>query len=102
MQDTSANAAPVKPHGCMCPMHPLQLVSYLLFTFYAYVFYFVELVTLRTQVVAAVLVAIFYSALFFAVACVAVAATLSDPTDPTVAEERRKKMSKYESVLLDG
>ena len=96
MSESSDNSKerPVKPHGCLCPLHPFQLLSYLVFFFYAYAFYFVEVVALKEYIALAYVLAIIYSALFIAVAVVAIVATLIDPTDPTVALEREKKKQK--------
>jgi hypothetical protein len=83
-----------KPHGCMCPLHPFQIASYAIFFFYAYVFYFIEMVSWQQMggILAAFIVP--YTGLFGAIAVLAIVATLSDPTDPTVYEERRLRALK--------
>ncbi len=92
----------VKPHGCMYPFHPFQIASYFLFFFYAYVFYFIDLVAWADTPGLAYSFAIPYSMLFIGIAVVAIIATLSDPTDPTVYEEKRKKTNKYGLGMLSG
>ncbi len=85
---------PVKPHGCVCPFHPLQVLSYVLFFFYAYVFYFIELIALQEPYVLPFILLVPFTLLFLTLAVVAVVATLRDPTDPTVSLERQKKAKK--------
>ncbi len=86
---------PLKPHGCMCPLHPLQLLSYLVFAYYVFVFYFLELVAFRDQPLLCYLLVAFYSILACAVIIVAILATAIDPSDPTVESERLKRRNKY-------
>ena len=88
----------IKPHGCMCPVHPFQIIAYFLFFFYAYVFYFIDIVAWTDASYLIYIFTIPYSILFILIAVVAVLATLSDPTDPTIYEERRKKNNKYFST----
>ncbi len=38
----------IKPHGCMCPLHPYQIASYIFSLFYIYVFFiFIDLIALQ-------------------------------------------------------
>lgn len=95
--ETQANAqtqTTVKPHGCTCPLHPFQVISYVVFLLYGYVFYFVTLVVWSKSHALLYSFAIPYSLLYLAIGVVGFVATLSDPTDPTVAEERRKQANK--------
>jgi len=93
---SSQNAAPkAKPHGCMCPMHPFQIMSYIIFFIYAYTFYFIELITLQSPIYLPYLLGIIYGILFLLVATTALVATFIDPTDSTIALERSKKLRKY-------
>ncbi len=90
---TNMSKRPVKPHGCLCPFHPQQLVSYGLFAFYAFVFYGIDLVALQQLLVLDVLLTLFYSAILVAIVILALIETFSDPTDPVVYFERALKAS---------
>ena len=94
-KDSVVKIEQVKPHGCMCPVHPFQIVSYCLFSFYAYVFYFIDIVTWIDIPYMIYIFSIPYTILFVLTAVFATIATLSDPTDPTVYEEKKKKSNKY-------
>jgi len=80
-----------KPHGCMCPFHPFQIISYLLFFFYAFVFYFIDIVAWSKTPALCISFVIPYSIIFLSLAVTAIIATLSDPTDPTIYDERTKR-----------
>ncbi len=90
----------IKPHGCLLPLHPFQIMSYILFFFYAYVFYFIELIALKTPAALPYILAVPYTILFILVAITAIIATVTDPTDPTVATERAKKHNKFAFFVL--
>ncbi len=85
---------PVKSHGCLCPFHPMQIASYFLFSFHAYVFYFVELVSLQQLGRAVYVLVAPYTLLFLSVISLGIVITLSDPTDPTVYSERLRLQRK--------
>ncbi len=81
----------VKRHGCICPFHPMQVLSYLIFLFYVYVFFFIELVSLQQLGSPIYVLIVPFALLFVAMAAADIVLTLSDPTDPTVYSERAKK-----------
>ncbi len=85
----------VKLNGCMCPFHPFQIMAYAVFLFYAYVFYFINVVAWSDTLGLLIPFVIVYSILLALLLAVGFMATLSDPTDPTVYDERRKRSQKY-------
>lgn len=84
----------IKAHGCICPFHPFQVVSYIVFLFYGYSFYFITVVVWSDSPFLLYGFTVPYSVLYIAIAITAFVATLSDPTDPTVHEERAKQLNK--------
>jgi hypothetical protein len=85
----------VKPTGCMCPFNLLQILSYIVFTFYVYAFYFINIVVWSDSPKLAWSFAVPYTILLIFTAIFTLAAALSDPTDPTVYEHRLKQFNKY-------
>lgn len=85
----------VKRNGCKCPFHPFQLASYFIALLYAYVFYFLDLVALLDYPAACYTLTAAYSCLLIAVVSIAILATLSDPTDPTIYAERELMRAGY-------
>ena len=86
---------PVKPHGCICPFHPYQIGSYFICLFYAYVFYFVDIVAVQELPVLLYLFAIPYSILVILLVICGAMATCQDPTDPTVQHEKALANVRY-------
>ena len=85
----------IKPNGCMYPFHPFQIMSYIVFIYYGYCFYFIIIVAWSKSPILAWSFGVPYTILFIAIAVIAIVATLSDPTDPTVKIEKLKKLNKY-------
>ena len=78
----------IKPHGCFCPFHYFQIFSYIIFIFYAYVFYFIDIIAWKDSFAFGFCFGIPYSLLYIAICIITFIATLSDPTDPTVYLEK--------------
>ena len=82
------NMGPAKTHGCMHPFHPFQFISYFTFGFYLYVFYFIDIIALLQYPVMILVFGILYTLNLPILITETLIATLSDPTDPTVYEEK--------------
>jgi len=78
----------VKKNGFACPFHPLQILSYFVILLDLYCFYFINIVAISHNVVAAVILGVIYGVIFFFIVVLAIKATKSDPTDPTIYAER--------------
>jgi hypothetical protein len=83
----------VKPTGFMCPMHPVQILSYVVFFFDGYCFYFISIAIWSESTALSWSFAVPYTILFILVIVFAVIVTLSDPTDPTVYKERLMQLN---------
>lgn len=83
-----------KPHGCLCPFHPFQLTSYILFAFHAFAFYFINLIVWQSSPGLLYGLTVPYSLAFAGVVVADLAATFTDPTDPTVYSERKRRENK--------
>jgi len=81
----------VKYNGCYCPFHPLQILSYITFIFYGYVFYFITIIVWKDKSTLIYTFSILYTTLYIIVVTIALIATLTDPSDPTVSYERSMK-----------
>jgi len=86
-----------KLHGFACPSHPLQIVSYLVFAFYVYVFFFIEIIALSTFKGVPYAISSVYILLVIATCTVTILATAIDPTDPTIKERQQRKNAGYSS-----
>lgn len=84
-----------KSHGFLCPFHPLQILSYVVFAFYVYVFFFIEMISLSTFKAAPYAISPVYIILAIATCVVTVVATAIDPTDPTVQREHQRLNAGY-------
>ena len=81
----------VKRHGCSWPMHPYQIISYIVFLFKVSTYYSITIRAFAHQEALQYVLSCFYSILLIILACITFLATIADPTDPTVYEERNKK-----------
>ncbi len=84
----------VKKHGCICPFHPFQLGSYVIFLIKGISFYAVSSIAMGEHPGAQASICVVYSVLLGIVVIFTFVATLSDPTDPTVYFERKQKNNK--------
>ena len=80
----------IKPHGCICPFHIYQICSYIIFLFYAYVFYFIETVGLYIYNPWQYIIAMPYTILYIIICIFAFKVSLCDPTDSIIYEERKR------------
>eukprot|EP00826_Nyctotherus_ovalis_P066016 TRINITY_DN9731_c0_g1_i4.p2 TRINITY_DN9731_c0_g1~~TRINITY_DN9731_c0_g1_i4.p2 ORF type:complete len:104 (-),score=6.13 TRINITY_DN9731_c0_g1_i4:176-487(-) len=90
----------VKPTGCMCPFHPAQILSYIVFALDGYAFYFVTVVAWSKTPTLVWPFAIPYTAMFIAIVVLTLVVTFSDPTDPTVYMERLMKLNGYSALII--
>ena len=81
----------VKSNGCMCPMHPLQITSYIAFALYVFSFYFIDIVVWSDSPIIAWSFGVPYTILLILIVIFTLMATLVNPTDPTVFMERFNK-----------
>jgi len=86
--DTSFDDRPIKPHGCTCPLHPMQFLSYLYALISAYVFYFIDIIGFEPIPEFRIFAIIFFTLLFIGIIIITLIATIIDPTDPTVYKEK--------------
>ena len=92
MDELNIRIQKVKYHGCSCPFHPFQLLSYLICFFYIYSFFFIDIIILESFKIILILM---YSIIVVLVIITALITTLTNPSDPTVALERKKRDNKY-------
>ncbi len=97
-QQETLKSRSARPNGCHQPLHPLQLSAYLAILFFAFVFYFLDLVALRDSHVGFYVTLPLYSCILCAIIVIGVLATLSDPTDPTVYAEKELLRTGYFTV----
>jgi len=83
----------VKPIGCMCPLNIVQIISYIVFGFDGFCFYFITVVAWSKSIVLVWLLAVLYTILFILVSIFALLVSFSDPTDPIVYKERLMQLN---------
>ena len=73
--------SPAKHHGCVCPFHPYQIISYILFTILTFTFYFIVLPFFSDSIVIMCVLGFVFTLLLLTVAIITLMVTLIDPTD---------------------
>ncbi len=81
----------VKNNGFSLPLHPFQVIAYLVIALDAYAFYFVSIVAFSYSEVICSVLGILYSVTFLFVIYFAAKATSKIPTDPTIKLYKESK-----------
>jgi hypothetical protein len=74
----------IRKHGFKWPLHPQQLLSWFVFFFNFGSYYIIDVISLSFNVGLAVFLSTLYLILSLVVLYLAVLATKTDPTDPTI------------------
>lgn len=91
--EVTLKTAKVKHHGCVCPFNIMQILSYVVFAFLVYSYYFINAILFSYSIVLLCLLTIPYSINLILIVIAALLATISDPTDPTVYKEKGKHIT---------
>ena len=86
----------VKDNGLSTPLHPFQIISFLVIALDGYAFYFVNMVAFSYQPAITIVFTIIYTVIFGFVLFYGVRATVTCPTDPTVIQYKKSKLLGYE------
>lgn len=78
----------VRRNGWSWPPHPQQIITYVVYFYDFGTFYFINMTTLSVWPALAVTLSIVYFIISMIVLVYAVIATISDPSDPTIYEQR--------------
>lgn len=85
----------VKKNGFARPFHIQQIITWLIFAFDTYAYYFMNIVTLSHIVPLAAVLGVVYGIIITFVFYYGVLSTKSDPTDPTIYAERKARKQGY-------
>ena len=77
------------------PFHYQQIVSYIIWLFYAYSLYFIALIAFKPHTKLRHIFLYFYTLLFLAIAMISIIATLLNPTDTIVLYEKEMVRQGY-------
>lgn len=83
----------VQANGFGLPLHPFQVIAYLVVLLDTYAFYFITIVAYSHSDAFCAVVGLLYTALFLAVVYYGWRATAADPTDPTILKQREMKQA---------
>jgi hypothetical protein len=70
------------------PLHPFQIISWVIFALDVYAFYFVNMVTFSYHPSVSAIMSFIYTIIVIAVFYYGFKSTTNDPTDPTVYAQR--------------
>lgn len=73
--------------GFDLPLHPLQILSYVVFAYDFLTYYLVNMTSLSSSLLLVSLLGVAYLAISVVVVVYAVKATRSDPSDPTIRKQ---------------
>jgi len=90
----------VKPNGLSMPFHPLQILAWFVILLDFYDFYFINIVSLSYNIALATCLGVAYFILLVAILVLGIRATKSDPTDPTIYEEREAEAKGYVFLIF--
>ena len=77
----------VRETGFDLPLHPLQIVSYVVFGYDFLTYYLVNMTSLSANLLLVSALGVVYLAISIVVVVYAVRATRSDPSDPTIRKQ---------------
>ena len=78
----------VRSNGFQWPLHPQQLLSWLVFFFNFGLYFVVDVISLSSSKGLSVFLSILYSIISYIVLFLAIKTTKSDPSDPTIKLQR--------------
>lgn len=84
----------VKANGFACPLHPFQVIAWIVVLLDTYAFYFITIVAFSYSPTFCSLVGIAYTVTFAVVIYYGAKATGSDPTDPSLEAQKKCKAEK--------
>ena len=82
----------VKTNGCSFPLHPFQIVSFLVIALDSYAFYFINIVTFSYSPTISILLGISFTLVMIVMFYYATRATLIDPSDSIIQIQREAKV----------